>query len=91
LTFSPKKRIDVAEALRHPYLEVGPPPAVVTLILIRFQAYHDPDDEPTAELIDPSFFDFDSAVPLGKEKLKGERVIFSQKSPTLTHIRPAQF
>lgn len=49
---------------------------VTILLLIRFQAYHDPEDEPTAEPIDPSFFDFDSAVPLGKEKLKGARVNF---------------
>ena len=48
-------------------------PLVAILFLIRFQAYHDPDDEPTAEPIEPSFFDFDSAVPLGKEKLKGAR------------------
>ncbi|THH14577.1 hypothetical protein EW146_g5775 [Bondarzewia mesenterica] len=54
LTFSPKKRIDVSEALKHPYLE----------------SYHDPEDEPTAEQLDPSFFDFDSAEPLGKEDLK---------------------
>ncbi|ETW78215.1 mitogen-activated protein kinase-like protein [Heterobasidion irregulare TC 32-1] len=54
LTFSPKKRIDVSEALKHPYLE----------------SYHDPDDEPIADPLDPSFFDFDSAEPLGKEELK---------------------
>ena len=66
----------MAEALAHPYLEVWPHPLVAILFLIRFQAYHDPDDEPTAEPIDPSFFDFDSAVPLGKEKLKGARVDF---------------
>jgi len=55
------------------------------LFLIRFQAYHDPDDEPTAEPIDPSFFDFDSAVPLGKEKLKGACKFFrNQKISTLT-------
>ncbi|EIM88650.1 Pkinase-domain-containing protein [Stereum hirsutum FP-91666 SS1] len=54
LTFSPKKRIDVSEALRHPYLE----------------SYHDPDDEPTAPPLDPSFFDFDGSEPLGKEDLK---------------------
>ncbi|KAI0067013.1 Pkinase-domain-containing protein [Artomyces pyxidatus] len=54
LTFSPKKRIDVSEALRHPYL----------------QSYHDPDDEPTADPLDPSFFDFDTAPPLTKEELK---------------------
>ncbi|KAI0051376.1 Pkinase-domain-containing protein [Auriscalpium vulgare] len=54
LTFSPKKRIDVSEALRHPYLE----------------SYHDPEDEPTADPIDPSFFDFDCAPALSKEELK---------------------
>lgn len=34
------------------------------------QAYHDPSDEPTAEPLDPSFFDFDNGDPLGKEQLK---------------------
>lgn len=43
LTFSPRKRITVEEALAHPYLE----------------PYHDPDDEPTASPLDPSFFSFD--------------------------------
>ncbi|KAF8142466.1 hypothetical protein K438DRAFT_1994994 [Mycena galopus ATCC 62051] len=37
LTFSPKRRIKVTEALAHPYLS----------------PYHDPTDEPTAEQIDP--------------------------------------
>lgn len=60
-------------------------------LLIRFQAYHDPDDEPTAEPIDPSFFDFDSAVPLGKEKLKGTRVDFLLlKTPTMINIQSVQ-
>ena len=54
MTFSPKKRIDVSEALAHPYLE----------------SYHDPDDEPTAPPLDPSFFDFDAPETLGKEELK---------------------
>ncbi|KIK82956.1 hypothetical protein PAXRUDRAFT_832111, partial [Paxillus rubicundulus Ve08.2h10] len=54
LTFSPKRRITAAEALRHPY----------------FEPYHDPDDEPVADLIDPSFFDFDNGEPLEKEQLK---------------------
>ncbi|TFK37954.1 kinase-like domain-containing protein [Crucibulum laeve] len=54
LTFSPKRRIDVDDALRHPYL----------------QPYHDPQDEPTAEPLDPSFFNFDNGDPLGKEELK---------------------
>ncbi|KAJ7200059.1 kinase-like domain-containing protein [Mycena rebaudengoi] len=54
LTFSPKHRIGVTEALAHPYLS----------------PYHDPADEPTADPIDPSFFDFDNGDPLGKEDLK---------------------
>ncbi|KAI0935139.1 hypothetical protein AcV7_004029 [Taiwanofungus camphoratus] len=54
LTFSPKRRIEVEDALKHPYLA----------------AYHDPQDEPTAEPLDPSFFDFDNGDPLGKEDLK---------------------
>ncbi|CAO1620615.1 unnamed protein product [Jaminaea pallidilutea] len=45
LTFSPRKRITVEEALEHPYLE----------------PYHDAEDEPTAEPLDPSFFSFDYA------------------------------
>lgn len=43
LTFDPKKRISVEDALAHPYLE----------------AYHDPDDEPEAPPLDPEFFEFD--------------------------------
>lgn len=35
------------------------------------KSYHDPDDEPTAPPLDPSFFDFDGSEPLGKEDLKG--------------------
>ncbi|KIM72541.1 hypothetical protein PILCRDRAFT_28061, partial [Piloderma croceum F 1598] len=54
LTFSPKRRIEVGEALQHPYLA----------------PYHDPQDEPTAEPIDPSFFDFDNGEQSGKEALK---------------------
>ncbi|KAG5642691.1 Mitogen-activated protein kinase 2 [Asterophora parasitica] len=54
LTFSPKRRIEVGEALMHPYL----------------QPYHDPLDEPIAAPLDPSFFDFDNGDPLGKEQLK---------------------
>ncbi|KAA1472372.1 Pkinase-domain-containing protein [Dentipellis sp. KUC8613] len=54
LTFSPKKRIDVSEALKHPYLE----------------SYHDAEDEPSSEALDPSFFDFDNGGTLGKDELK---------------------
>jgi hypothetical protein len=60
---------------------------VAILFLIRFQAYHDPDDEPTAEPIDPSFFDFDSAVPLGKEKLKGAYVKVFTRRYQLTDVQ----
>jgi hypothetical protein len=35
------------------------------------QPYHDPDDEPMADPIDPSFFDFDNGEALEKEDLKG--------------------
>ncbi|GJJ14862.1 MAP kinase Pmk1 [Clathrus columnatus] len=54
LTFSPKRRIDVNEALAHPYLA----------------PYHDPQDEPTALPLDPSFFDFDNGIQLDKDQLK---------------------
>jgi len=43
LTFDPKNRATVEEALAHPYVE----------------AYHDPDDEPIAPPLDPEFFEFD--------------------------------
>ena len=43
LRVDPSKRISVDEALEHPYLS----------------ELHDPDDEPTAEGLDPYDFDFD--------------------------------
>lgn len=55
LTFNPKRRIQVNEALEHPYLE----------------PYHDPMDEPIAPPLDQSFFHFDGGTPLSKERLKG--------------------
>jgi len=55
LAFNPTKRITVEEALKHPYLE----------------PYHDPDDEPSADPIPESFFDFDKHKDqLSKEQLK---------------------
>jgi len=55
LTFDPKKRITVEDALAHPYLE----------------AYHDPDDEPVAPPLDPEFFEFDlHKDDISKEQLK---------------------
>jgi hypothetical protein len=35
------------------------------------QPYHDPEDEPTAEPLEPSFFDFDNGDALGRDELKG--------------------
>jgi len=43
LTFDPKKRITVDEALEHPYVA----------------SYHDPDDEPSVTPLDPDYFEFD--------------------------------
>ncbi|WVW86614.1 mitogen-activated protein kinase CPK1 [Kwoniella bestiolae CBS 10118] len=55
LTFSPRKRITVEEALEHPYLE----------------PYHDPNDEPGAEPLKPDFFNFENRQDqLGREMLK---------------------
>lgn len=76
LTFSPKKRIQVDEALQHPYLEVSIYPHCYNLdggvtIVFFIKPYHDPMDEPTAPPLDPSFFDFDNGNPLSKEELKG--------------------
>ncbi|KAL7285643.1 hypothetical protein ACG7TL_000748 [Trametes sanguinea] len=43
LTFDPKKRLTVDQALEHPYLA----------------AYHDPEDEPAVPSLDPEYFEFD--------------------------------
>jgi len=43
LTFDPRKRLTIGEALEHPYIS----------------AYHDPDDEPSIASLDPDYFDFD--------------------------------
>lgn len=54
LIVDPKKRFTVDQCLSHPYLE----------------AYHDPEDEPCAKPLDPSFFDFD----LQKEEIKRDEL-----------------
>ena len=62
LAFNPVKRINVEDALRHPYLE----------------PYHDPEDEPTAQPIPEEFFDFDkNKDTLTKEELKRESTFYS--------------
>ena len=43
LTFNPKNRLTVTEALEHPYVSF----------------YHEPNDEPIAEKLPEDFFDFD--------------------------------
>ncbi|GAA5844393.1 hypothetical protein JCM3766R1_006378 [Sporobolomyces carnicolor] len=53
LAFNPKKRSTVEAALAHPYLD----------------PYHDPDDEPVAPVLPPSFFAFDQQQ-LSREQLK---------------------
>jgi mitogen-activated protein kinase 1/3 len=77
LTFSPRKRITVEEALTHPYLGQSRCPCLFcwTLMLKRPcplpEPYHDPSDEPTAEPLDPSFFDFDyTKEQLSRSQLK---------------------
>ncbi|KAF6744672.1 CMGC/MAPK protein kinase [Ephemerocybe angulata] len=69
LTFDPKKRITVEEALAHPYLE----------------AYHDPDDEPVAPPLDPDFFEFDlHKDDISREQLKEllyEEIMSFQPAP----------
>ncbi|KAF9056298.1 CMGC/MAPK protein kinase [Panaeolus papilionaceus] len=55
LTFDPKKRMTVDEALEHPYLS----------------AYHDPEDEPTVQPLSPTYFEFDlHKDDLSKDQLK---------------------
>jgi mitogen-activated protein kinase 1/3 len=72
LTFNPKRRIEVEEALAHPYLQVChshiPSGPILNGYII--QPYHDPQDEPTAAPLPLSFFDFDNGEQLSKEQLK---------------------
>ncbi|PPQ74070.1 hypothetical protein CVT26_006951 [Gymnopilus dilepis] len=69
LTFDPKKRITVEDALAHPYLE----------------AYHDPEDEPVAPPLDPEFFEFDlHKDDISREQLKEllyEEIMTFQPAP----------
>ncbi|GAA6010734.1 hypothetical protein JCM11491_002921 [Sporobolomyces phaffii] len=55
MTFDPTKRLTVEQCLEHPYVS----------------AYHDPDDEPTAPPLPPSFFDFDfQKEAISRDQLK---------------------
>jgi mitogen-activated protein kinase 1/3 len=54
-TVDPLKRYTVEQCLAHPYLD----------------AYHDPEDEPSAKPLSSDFFDFDlREAPIGREELK---------------------
>ncbi|KAH9982451.1 kinase-like domain-containing protein [Lactifluus volemus] len=52
LTFDPKTRLTVDQALGHPYLS----------------SYHDPNDEPVVPLMDPDYFDFDEPLDKARLK-----------------------
>ncbi|KAJ3737085.1 kinase-like domain-containing protein [Lentinula guzmanii] len=55
LAFDPKKRMTVDECLDHPYL----------------RQYHDPEDEPSASPLSPTYFEFDQHKDkLSKDQLK---------------------
>lgn len=76
LTFNPKKRITVEEALAHPvslYLTGGHDEQKLTCLQY-LAPYHDETDEPASEVIPPEFFHFDNIgkgeQPLGREALK---------------------
>jgi mitogen-activated protein kinase 1/3 len=49
--------------------------------------YHDPQDEPFANPLEPSFFDFDNGDPLGKEELKGMIFILGTQLMLLNLVR----
>ena len=61
----------MSEALQHPYLQVCLGGKIIVWTNMLFQPYHDAEDEPTAEPLDPTFFDFDIGEPPSKEELKG--------------------
>lgn len=85
LAFNPTKRITVEEALKHPYLEpvsgfdqFQSPRSIYSHIINFNLQYHDPEDEPAADPIPESFFDFDKHKDqLSKEQLKRMSLIFS--------------
>ncbi|WWC65522.1 uncharacterized protein I303_108140 [Kwoniella dejecticola CBS 10117] len=61
LTFDPRKRFTVEQCLSHPYLD----------------AYHDPDDEPSAKPLSSNFFDFDMMKDeISRDDLK--RLLFEE-------------
>lgn len=77
LTFNPKKRITVEEALAHPYLEPYHDPEYVVLYsLVSLELGSDvrsviQRDEPTAAVIPQEFFAFDGKN-LSREDLKSK-------------------
>jgi hypothetical protein len=68
-TFDPKKRATVEEVLEHPYLA----------------AYHDAEDEPASEPLDPNYFEFDLVKEeISKPELKRATSAYSPLAFTLT-------
>lgn len=63
-TFDPKKRMTVDDALEHPYLSAYVSIAIFKACLYLSWLQHDPEDEPAATPLDPSYFDFDSKLVL---------------------------
>ena len=65
MSVDPSKRFTVDQCLEHPYL----------------QSYHDPEDEPSARPLDPSFFDFDlQKDAISRDDLK--KLLYVPKSPS---------
>jgi mitogen-activated protein kinase 1/3 len=70
LTFNPKKRINVEEALAHPVRLLCESAARSHWRRSQYlEPYHDPEDEPTAAIIPQEFFAFDGQN-LSREDLK---------------------
>ena len=48
-----------------------------------FKSYHDPQDEPSAEPLDPNAFDFDYVDTISKEGLKGKATFSAFRVPLM--------
>jgi mitogen-activated protein kinase 1/3 len=96
LTFDPKKRMTVEEALAHPYLEAyvrvhAPSTLLPSNQRSRYSHWqHDPNDEPTCASLPPEFFEFDlQKDEISREQLKEllyEECVFLLCASTLRRI-----
>ena len=55
------------------------------------KSYHDPQDEPLADPLDPFAFDFDYGDALSKEQLKGEKPIVPAFRPCSSEPHGGQY